>query len=68
MLNDNIEILAINGKKRFVKKIFTRGKNKKCEIVYYVQERSQNDDKLEIWIDKYFNRSKKLVERRFLDL
>ena len=66
------EVLKTNGDKRLVKRSysltrFNRKNNKKTIIDYCLQEKIQGF-KDERWKIVYFNRSRKLVERRFLGL
>lgn len=66
------EILKTNGDKRLVKRSysltrFNRKNNKKTIIDYCLQEKIQGFED-ERWRIVYFNRSRKLVERRFLGL
>ena len=63
------EVLKTNGDKRLVKRIrHWYSKNTKKEIVdYCLQEKIQGFEE-ERWKIVYFNRSRKLVERRFLGL
>lgn len=69
---DKYEVLKTNGDKRLVKRNhsvirFNKKMNKKTIIDYCLQEKIQGfeDDR---WKIVYFNKSKKLVERRFLGL
>jgi hypothetical protein len=69
---EKIEVLKTNGDKRLVKKSYdltrwNRKNNKKTIIVYLLQEKIQGFED-ERWRIVYFNRSRKLVERRFLGL
>lgn len=69
---EKIEVLKTNGDKRLVKKSYdltrwNRKNNKKTIIVYLLQEKIQGFED-ERWKIVYFNRSRKLVERRFLGL
>lgn len=66
------EVLKTNGDKRLVKRIYSlkrwnRKNNKKDVIDYCLQEKIQGFED-ERWRIVYFNRSRKLVERRFLGL
>ena len=63
------EVLKTNGDKRLVKRIrhWNRKNNKKDVIDYCLQEKIQGFED-ERWKIVYFNRSKSLVERRFLEL
>ena len=66
------KVLRINGNKRLAKRSYslTRwgSENNKKEIVYYyLQEKIQGIEG-ERWKIVYFNSSRKLVERRFLEL
>ena len=63
------EVLKTNGDKRLVKRIrYWNRKNTKKEIIdYCLQEKIQGFED-ERWRIVYFNRSRKLVERRFLGL
>jgi hypothetical protein len=63
------EVLKTNGDKRLVKRIrYWNRKNTKREIIdYCLQEKIQGFED-ERWRIVYFNRSRKLVERRFLGL
>ena len=61
-----IEILSERGNKRLIKRIFSRTGNKLPEINYCIQERL--DMKEERWSIKYYNKSRILVERKFLGL
>ena len=61
-----IEILSERDNKRLVKRIFNRPGNKLSEVDYCIQERL--DMKKERWSIKYYNRSRILVERKFLGL
>ena len=66
------EVLKTNGDKRLVKRIYSlkrwNRKNNKREIIdYCLQEKIQGFED-ERWKIVYFNRSRKLVERRFLGL
>ena len=66
------EILKTNGDKRLVKRShsvtrFNKKMNKKTIIDYCLQEKIQGFED-ERWRIVYFNRSRKLVERRFLGL
>ena len=63
------EVLKTNGDKRLVKRIrhWNRKNNKKAIIDYCLQEKIQGFED-ERWKIVYFNRSRKLVERRFLGL
>ena len=63
------EVLKTNGDKRLVKRIrHCNRKNTKREIIdYCLQEKIQGFED-ERWRIVYFNRSRKLVERRFLGL
>ena len=63
------EVLKTNGDKRLVKRIrHWNRKNTKREIIdYCLQEKIQGFEN-ERWKILYFNRSRKLVERRFLGL
>ena len=63
------EVLKTNGDKRLVIRIrHWNRKNTKREIIdYCLQEKIQGFED-ERWIIVYFNRSRKLVERRFLGL
>ena len=63
------EVLKTNGDKRLVKRIINwNRKNTKREIIdYCLQEKIQGFED-ERWRIVYFNRSRKLVERRFLGL
>ena len=63
------EVLKTNGDKRLVKRIRRwNRKNTKREIIdYCLQEKIQGFED-ERWKIVYFNRSRKLVERRFLGL
>ena len=63
------EVLKTNGDKRLVKRIrHWNRKNTKKEIIdYCLQEKIQGFED-ERWGIVYFNRSRKLVERRFLGL
>lgn len=68
-LNENIEVLIEDGNKRLVKRFsFSKGKNNKPQIDYCFQTKKKFDGGLERWCIEYFNRSKTLVERRFLGL
>ena len=63
------EVLKTNGDKRFVKRIrHWNRKNTKREIIYYCFQEKIQGFKDERWKIVYFNRSRKLVERRFLGL
>jgi hypothetical protein len=64
-----IEVINTNGNKRFVKRIrHWNSKNTIKEIIdYCLQEKIQGFED-ERWKIVYFNRSRKLVERRFLGL
>ena len=69
---EKIEVLKTNGDKRLVKRSYdltrwNRRNNKKTIIVYCLQEKIQGFED-ERWRIVYFNRSRKLVERRFLGL
>ena len=66
---DKYEVLKTNGDKRLVKRIrHWNRKNTKREIIdYCLQEKIQGFED-ERWKIVYFNRSRKLVERRFLGL
>ena len=69
---EKIEVLKTNGDKRLVKKSYdltrwNRKNNKKTIIIYLLQEKIQGFED-ERWKIVYFNRSRKLVERRFLGL
>lgn len=69
---DTYEVLKTNGDKRLVKRSYNlrrwnRKNNKKTIIVYLLQEKIQGFED-ERWKIVYFNRSRKLVERRFLGL
>jgi hypothetical protein len=69
---EKIEVLKTNGDKRLVKRSYdltrwNRKNNKKTIIVYLLQEKIQGFED-ERWKIVYFNRSRKLVERRFLGL
>lgn len=66
------EVLKTNGDKRLVKRSYSltrwnRKNNKKTIIDYCLQEKIQGFED-ERWRIVYFNRSRKLVERRFLGL
>ena len=66
------EVLKTNGDKRLVKRSYNltrwnKKNNKKTLIVYWLQEKIQGFED-ERWRIVYFNRSRKLVERRFLGL
>ena len=66
------EVLKTNGDKRLVKRSYSlkrwNGKNNKKDIIdYCLQEKIQGFED-ERWRIVYFNRSRKLVERRFLGL
>ena len=63
------EVLKTNGDKRLVKRIrdWNRKNNKKEIIDQCLQEKIQGFED-ERWRIVYFNRSRKLVERRFLGL
>ena len=63
------EVLKTNGDKRLVKRIrhWNRKNTKKEKFVYCLQEKIQGFED-ERWRIVYFNRSRKLVERRFLGL
>ena len=63
------EVLKTNGDKRLVKRIrHWNRKNTRREIIdYCLQEKIQGFED-ERWKIVYFNRSKSLVERRFLEL
>ena len=66
------EVLKTNGDKRMVKRSYSltrwnRKNNKKTIIDYCLQEKIQGFED-ERWKIVYFNRSRKLVERRFLGL
>ena len=66
------EVLKTNGDKRLVKRSYNlrrwnKRNNKKTLIVYWLQEKIQGFED-ERWRIVYFNRSRKLVERRFLGL
>ena len=69
---EKIEVLKTIGDKRLVKKSYdltrwNRKNNKKTIIVYLLQEKIQGFED-ERWKILYFNRSRKIVERRFLGL
>lgn len=66
---EKIEVLKTNGDKRLVKRIrhWNRKNNKKDIIDYCLQEKIQGFED-ERWKILYFNRSRKIVERRFLGL
>ena len=69
---DKYEVLKTNGDKRLVKRIYSlkrwnRKNNKKDVIDYCLQEKIQRFEDVR-WKIVYFNRSRKLVERRFLGL
>ena len=69
---DKYEVLKTNGDKRLVKRSYSltrwNRKNTKKEIIdYCLQEKIQGFED-ERWRIVYFNRSKSLVERRFLGL
>ena len=69
---EKIEVLKTNGDKRLVKRSYdltrwNRRNNKKTIIDYCLQEKIQGFED-ERWKIVYFNRSRKLVERRFLGL
>ena len=71
MYNDKIEVIRENGNKRVVKrticlKRFNRKGNFKQNVDYCLQEKiTEFEDR---WRIIYFNKSKTLVERRFLGL
>ena len=63
------EVLKTNGDKRLVKRIrHWYRKNTKREIIDYCFQEKIQGFKDERWKIVYFNRSKSLVERRFLEL
>ena len=66
---EKYEVIKTNGDKRLVKRIrYWYRKNTKKEIIdYCFQEKIQGFED-ERWRIVYFNRSRKLVERRFLGL
>lgn len=66
---EKIEVIKTNGDKRLVKRIrhWNRKNNKKDIIDYCLQEKIQGFED-ERWKILYFNRSRKIVERRFLGL
>lgn len=66
---EKYEVIKTNGDKRLVKRIrYWYRKNTKKEIIdYCLQEKIQGFED-ERWKIVYFNRSRKLVERRFLGL
>ena len=66
---DKYEVLKTNGDKRLVKRIrYWYRKNTKREIIDYCFQEKIQGFKDERWKIVYFNRSRKLVERRFLGL
>lgn len=71
MYNHKIEVIRENGNKRVVKrtkclKRFNRKENFKQNVDYCLQEKITGFE--DRWRIIYFNKSKTLVERRFLGL
>lgn len=61
-----IEVIRENGNKRVVKRTFNKKENFKQNVDYCLQEKiTEFEDR---WRIVYFNKSRKLVERRFLEL
>ena len=66
---EKYEVLKTNGDKRLVKRIrHWNRKNTKREIIDYCLQEKIEGFEDERWKIVYFNRSRKLVERRFLGL